>query len=67
MCGTNGEVDNDVFAPLSVNLLARLICSGRSQDMPNQDKARDQELDQVELIASGYEWTCPNCNNLNDD
>lgn len=25
----------------------------------------DIELESVELIASGYEWTCPHCDNLN--
>jgi len=25
----------------------------------------DESVDSVELIASGYEWTCPTCGTLN--
>ena len=33
--------------------------------MPNHNEPSDTKLEQVELIASGYEWTCPNCDHLN--
>jgi uncharacterized protein (DUF983 family) len=26
-----------------------------------------KELEEVDLIASGYEWTCPNCDELNHE
>ena len=27
----------------------------------------DEEYECVDLIASGYEWECPNCENLNKE
>jgi DNA-directed RNA polymerase subunit RPC12/RpoP len=27
----------------------------------------DDEEETIELIASGYEWTCPHCNHLNNE
>ena len=27
----------------------------------------DKEYEEVELIASGYEWTCPSCECLNTE
>jgi len=27
----------------------------------------EEEEESVELIASGYEWTCPNCDKLNEE
>lgn len=32
--------------------------------MDNEDK-NDKGLEQIFLIASGYEWECPNCAHLN--
>ena len=26
-----------------------------------------EKMEEVELIASGYEWTCPNCDALNNE
>jgi len=33
--------------------------------MPTQNNTSTEELDQVFLISSGYEWECPNCEHLN--
>lgn len=27
----------------------------------------EEEEESVELIASGYEWSCPNCDKLNEE
>ncbi len=33
---------------------------------PNRNRAR-VAVDEVELIAGGYEWTCPGCDELNTE
>lgn len=35
--------------------------------IPQNDEQENDEPEYVDLIASGYEWECPNCETLNHE